>query len=93
MSRGGGHAIRHLEGVLIPSGGSLASRVETFKSIAMPILQNPIHTASWRVGATETTAYVGRAQGNAVVIAVTKEGKVLTSFVPDSAQLRIMMAR
>lgn len=50
MRNGGGHAIRKLQGVIIPNTGSLASRVRAFKNIAIPILEKPLHSASWRIG-------------------------------------------
>ncbi|MEZ5610450.1 MAG: DUF637 domain-containing protein, partial [Rhodocyclaceae bacterium] len=97
MRGGGGHAIRHLEGVLIPNMGSLQSRVEAFKVIATPILENPVHTANWRIGATQGRAFLGSANGQDLVIVVAKDGphqgKVISAFVPDANQLNLILSR
>ncbi|WP_138985732.1 RHS repeat domain-containing protein, partial [Xanthomonas sacchari] len=97
MRGGGGHAIRHLEGVVIPNVGSLQSRVDAFKNIARPILENPTHTADWKIGATQGRAFLGNVGGHDVVIVVAKdgplEGKVISSFIPDANQLKIILER
>jgi hypothetical protein len=97
MRNGGGHAIRHLEGNLLPKTGSLQSRVEAFKAIATPILERPIHSTSWRIGATEGTAYLGKSAGQNVAIVVAKDGphagKVIGAFIPDANQLKLMLGR
>lgn len=97
MRGGGGHAIRKMQGVLVPNSGSLASRVEAFKSIAVPILERPLHTANSRVGATQGRAFLGKAGGRDVAIVVAKEGphqgKVITSFFPDGNQLNLFHGR
>jgi len=59
MRKGGGHAIRHLEGVLIPDKGSLETRLEAFRKLATPILENPVHSADWRMGGTPGRAFLG----------------------------------
>lgn len=74
MRNGGGHAIRHLEGTLIPNTGSLQSRVDAFKVLATPILENPLHATNWRIGATEGRAFLGNVNGNNLVIVVAKDG-------------------
>jgi hypothetical protein len=97
MRGGGGHAIRHLQGTLIPNTGSLASRVDAFKALAVPILENPVHTADWRIGATLGRAFVGKVNGTDLVVVVAKEGpyqgQVISSFVPDANQLSLILAR
>ena len=97
MRAGGGHAIRHLEGKVLPNTGSLQSRVEKFKDIAIPILEKPQHTANWRVGATEGKAFLGNAEGKKIVIVVAKEGphqgKIISSFIPDENQLKLILSR
>lgn len=97
MRNGGGHAIRHIEGTLIPKTGSLQSRVEAFKALATPILENPIHSTNWRIGATEATAYLGKSAGQNVAIVVAKDGphagKVIGAFIPDANQLKLMLGR
>lgn len=97
MRGGGGHAIRKLEGVFIPNGGSLQSRVDAFKALATPILENPIHAANWRIGATQGRAFLGSVDGQHVVVVVAKDGpyqgKVISSFIPDSNQLDLILSR
>lgn len=97
MRNGGGHAIRHLEGNLIPNTGSLQSRVDAFKALATPILENPVHTANWRIHATEGRAFLGSVDGQDLVIVVAKDGphqgRVISSFVPDSNQLSLILSR
>ncbi len=97
MRNGGGHAIRHLEGILIPKNGSLQSRLEAFQALATPILENPVHAANWRIGATEARAFLGNVNGQNVVVVVAKEGayqgKVISSFIPDSNQLSLLLSR
>ena len=97
MRGGGGHAIRHLEGDIIPNKGSLTSRLEAFKEVAVPILEAPKKSADWRVGGTEGRAFLGEVSGKPVVIVVAKDGpfagKVVSAFVPDSNQLSIIMSR
>ncbi len=99
MRNQGGHAIRHLEGncTVIPNTGSLTSRVEAFRQIALPILQNPQKVAPWIIGVTNGTAYLGTSGGQQVVIVVANEGpfagKVIASFVPDANQLAIILGR
>ena len=92
-----GHAIRHLQGDLIPNTGSLQSRVAAFKDLATPILINPTKTAPWRVGATDGRAFLGKVNGKNVVVVVAKggpkQGKVITSFVPNANQLAIINSR
>jgi filamentous hemagglutinin len=97
MRSGGGHAIRHLEGNLIPSTGSLQSRVEAFKSIVIPILKEPLHVTDWTIGATQGRAFLGKVGGQNLVVIVAKDGpqqgKVISSFIPDEKQLAIMTSR
>lgn len=92
-----GHAIRHLQGNVIPNKGSLESRVTAFKKVAAPILTNPTKTASWRVKGTSGRAFLGKSNGKNVVIVVAtdgpKQGKVITSFIPDANQLSIIRNR
>ncbi len=92
-----GHAIRHLEGDIIPNTGSLESRVAAFKDVATSILTSPTKTAPWRVGATNGRAFLGSSNGKNVVVVVAtdgpKQGKVITSFVPDANQLSIINSR
>ena len=92
-----GHAIRHLQGDIIPNTGSLQSRVTAFKEVATPILTNPTKTAPWRVGATNGRAFLGSSNGKNVVVVVAtdgpKQGKVITSFVSDANQLSIINSR
>ncbi|MEZ4527775.1 MAG: hypothetical protein R2941_17820 [Desulfobacterales bacterium] len=93
--RGGGHAIRHIEGNLIPNTGSLQSRVDAFKQIATPILENPRHAADWRIGGTQARAFLGEVNGQNLAIVVAKEGphqgKVISSFIPDANQLQLQL--
>lgn len=95
MRNNGGHAIRHLEGILIPNTGSLENRVNAFRKIALPILQSPVHKADWRIGATNGIAHLGKSNGKYVVIVVAKDGpykdKVIASFIPDNNQLNLIM--
>ncbi len=97
MRGGGGHAIRKIQGKLIPNTGSLASRVEAFSQIAKPILENPMHTANWRVGATQGRVFLGKVGDDVLAIVVASEGpyqgKVLTAFIPDVNQLKLMLSR
>ena len=97
MAGGGGHAIRHLQGDIIPNSGSLASRLEAFKKIATPILESPLHTGNWRVGGTQGRAFLGRVDGRNVVIVVAMDGphrgKVITSFIPDARQVELLYGR
>ncbi len=98
MNRGGGHAIRHFEGTLIPNTGSLASRVDAFGDVVRPILQNPDHVAAWKIGGVNGNAYVGTtSNGRQVVVIIANEGpytgKVLSAFFPDADQLAIMLGR
>ena len=97
MGGGGGHAIRRLEGILIPKNGSLESRVEAFKKLARPILENPIGTSDWRIGAHWGRAYLGNVNGQNVVIWVAAEGpnkgKVASSLFPDPNQMKLMFNR
>jgi hypothetical protein len=85
-----------LEGIVIPRGGNLASRIERFKQIAIPILESPIHAADWRVGGTRGRAFLGQSGGTDIVV-VAKErrwqGKVFAAFVPDSKQLHLFLSR
>jgi uncharacterized protein RhaS with RHS repeats len=94
LRSGGGHAIRHLEGSIIPNTGSLQSRLDAFKEIAIPILENPLHSVDWRIGSTQGRAFVGNVNGYNVAIVVAKEGpykgKVISSFIPDENQLFLM---
>lgn len=97
MRNGGGHAMRHLTGTLIPNGGNFADRLAIFKRIAGGILRNPDHVVSWRIGATQGTAYLGSSGGRQVVIVVANEGphagKVISAFFPDPNQLRLILGR
>jgi hypothetical protein len=97
MRNGGGHAIRHIEGNLIPNTGSLQSRVDAFKQIATPILENPRHVADWRIGGTQARAFLGGVNEQNLAIVVAKEGphqgKVISSFIPDANQLQLMLSR
>jgi hypothetical protein len=97
MRGGGGHAIRHLEGNLIPNTGSLQSRVDAFNKIATPILENPTHVADWRIGGTQGRAFLGEVNGQNLAIVVAKEGlhqgKVISSFIPDTNQLKLLLSR
>ena len=97
MRNNGGHAIRHLEGILIPNTGSLENRVNAFRKIALPILQSPVHKADWRIGATNGIAHLGKSNGKYVVIVVAKDGpykdKVISSFIPDNNQLNLIRSK
>ncbi len=98
MNRGGGHAIRHLEGTLIPNTGSLASRVDAFSDVVRPILQNPDHVAAWNIGGVNGTAYIATtSNGRQIAVIIANEGpyagKVLSAFFPDANQLAIMLGR
>ena len=95
MRAGGGHAIRHLEaGGLIPSVGSLTSRVRVFEHIAVPILENPTDTFPWTLGGLPTRGFLGTYQGQQIAIFVAQEGpyqgKVVAAFMPTPAQLIAM---
>jgi hypothetical protein len=95
MRAGGGHAIRHLEaGGLIPSAGSLTSRVSAFEYIAVPILENPTDTFPWTLGGLPTRGFLGTYQGQQTAIFVAQEGpyqgKVVAAFIPTPAQLTAM---
>jgi len=97
MRNDGGHAIRHLEGTLIPDSGPLQSRVNAFKTLATPILENPIHVADWRIGVTDGRAFLGNVNGQSVVVVVAQngpyQGKVISSFIPDTNQLKLIFSR
>jgi RHS repeat-associated protein len=98
MRNDGGHAIRHFgEEKLIPNTGSLQSRVAAFGRIAIPILENPVHTAPWRIGGTQGRAFLGNVNGRPVAIIVATEGafqgKVIGAIAPDPSQLAIMNSR
>ena len=97
MRKGGGHVIRKLEGEVIPSTGSLTSRVAAFGKIATPILRSPLHSAAWRVGGNQGRVFLGKAGGRDLAIFVAKDGphqgKVLTLFFPDAKQLGLMYGR
>ncbi len=64
MRSGGGHAMRHLidEG-LIPNAGSLQSRAKSFEDITAPILVAPSSTFDWKIGVTQSKAFVGNVDG------------------------------
>jgi hypothetical protein len=97
MRGGGGHAIRHLEGILIPKTGSLQSRVDAFKALATPILKNPLHAANWRIGVTEGRAFLGNVNGQNAIVVVAEngpyQGRIISSFIPDANQLRLILSR
>jgi len=97
MRNGGGHAIRQLEGNIIPNNGSLQSRVDSFKDVALPIFENLIHASDWRIGGTQGRAFLGNVNGENIVIVVAKsgphQGKVISSFVPDEDQLNLILSR
>lgn len=98
MRNKGGHAIRHLvKEKLIQETGSLESRVAAFSRMATPILENPVHTAPWRIGGDQGRAFRGNVNGRTVAIIVATEGawqgKVIGAIVPDSNQLEIMNSR
>lgn len=82
---------------MIPDTGSLESRVNSFKNIETPILQESIHVADRRIGATEGRAFVGSVNGQNIVIVVATDGamkgKVISSFIPDENQLDIILSR
>ena len=82
---------------LIPDTGSLRSRVHAFSAMALPILENPLHSAEWRVGANFGRGFLGSVNGQNVMIVVAKDGpyqgKVLTLFIPDTNQLSQFLAR
>ena len=65
--------------------------------VATPILTNPTKTAPWRVGATNGKAFLGNSNGKNVVVVVAtdgpKQGKVITSIVPDLNQISIINSR
>ena len=95
MRAGGGHAIRHLEAAgLIPSAGSLASRVRAFEHIAVPILENPAYTFPWTLGGLPTRGFLGTYQGQRIALCVAQEGpyqgKVVASLIPTPEQLMAM---
>lgn len=73
------------------------SRVDAFKSLVTPILENPLHVANWRISATEGRAFLGNVNGHNVVIVVAEsgpfQGKVISSFIPDENQLRLILSR
>jgi hypothetical protein len=95
--REGGHAIRHLQGVLIPNTGSLESRVEAFRLVVTPVLENLQHVSNWQVGGTQGRAYLGMVDGQNIVVVVALDGpfqgKVITAFIPDANQLAILNSR
>jgi hypothetical protein len=97
MRSGGGHASRKLEGIMIPATGSPASKIAAFKDLVKPILEHPLHSAPWRIGETNATAYLGRVGDKNLFIVVAKDGpwagKVLSSFVPDANQLALLLGR
>jgi RHS repeat-associated protein len=98
MRKEGGHAIRHLiEENLIANRGTLASQRAAFSRIAIPILENPTHTAPWRMGGDQGRAFLGVVDGRNVAIVVATagpwQGKVIGAFVPDSNQLEVMNSR
>lgn len=93
MRAGGGHAMRHLEAAgLIPSTGSLASRVRVFARIAVPILENPASTFPWLLGGLPTRGFLGTYQGQRIALFVAQEGPYQSKVVaaPTPAQLLAM---
>lgn len=95
MRKGGGHAIKHLiDAGIVPNKGTLAFKVGEFEKIAVPILENPTVTSSWRVGGTQGQAFAGQVNGEWVVLVVAKDGpyqgKVVSSFIPDANQKALM---
>lgn len=92
MNKGGGHAIRHLidEG-LVANKSTLASKVAAFKDLTQGILESPAKTFDWTVGGTACRGFAGVVDGENVVVFVAEEGpyagKVLSSVVPDAAQV------
>jgi hypothetical protein len=92
MRSGGGHAMRHLiEEGLIPNSGSLSARAGMFERMISPILVGPAKTFDWKLGGTQSRAFVGQSDGRPVVVFVAKEGpyqgRVLSAIVPDSNQI------
>lgn len=92
MRSGGGHAIRHLQAAgLISSTGSLANRVSEARALLTPLLESPITTFSWKVGATPTRGYYGIARGEKLVAFIATEGpyqgKLISAIVSDAAQI------
>lgn len=90
MRGGGGHAMRYLmEEGLIPNAGSLASRVETMKNLLTPVLENPVASFNWRVGATQARGFIGNVGGRDLFAFVAKEGpyagQVITSGVVQAS--------
>jgi hypothetical protein len=93
MRGGGGHAMRHLqEAGIISDTGSLVARVEEFKKIGAPILENPMRTFDWKLGATETKAFAGQVNQQWTVFFVAKEGpyqgQVIGAAVPRGNQAK-----
>ncbi|MGO1003638.1 hemagglutinin repeat-containing protein [Lysobacter sp. CA196] len=92
MRSGGGHAMRHLidEG-LIQNAGALSGRARQFEILTSPILQAPTATFDWKLGVTQSRAFVGEVAGKPVVVFVAKEGpyngRVLSAIVPDKNQM------
>jgi hypothetical protein len=56
-----------------------------------------VHTADWRIGATNARAFLGNVKGQDVVIVIAKDGpqqgKVISSFIPDANQLNLILSR
>ena len=99
MRSGGGHAIRHIisEGI-ISDTGTLASRMDAFRRIALPILTRPLgRPFAWRIGETQATGFLGRTAGRWIAVLVAEDGpwagKVVAGLVPDPNQLALMLGR
>ena len=76
---------------LVHDSGRLSAQVERLQELTEPILRRPDWTFQWRLGATRTTAFVGRAEGRDVVVFVASEGKwagkVLSAYEPSAERL------
>lgn len=97
MLKGGGHAMKYLVGTLTPDRGSLQSRRDAFKALAIPILENPMHAAPWSIGGTDGRAFLGNVGGRNLAIVVSTagpyQGKVFSAFYPDDKQLSILLSK
>ena len=92
---GGGHAIRHLQQAgLVPRRGRLERQVEVFRRRVTPLLEHPMHSFDWRIGGIIGRGFAGKIDDRWVVVIVAKEGPyqgtVVSAFIPDANQMRLM---
>ncbi|WP_010582405.1 hypothetical protein [Schlesneria paludicola] len=87
-----GHAVRHLVGDVIPNSGSLASKVDKFRKLVVPILEKPLKSFNGWPGTTQVRIFIGEVGGRKLAVLVAKEGhlqgKIVTSYFPNPRKLQ-----